>query len=185
MTRCELRATIRRTVDGAWLLERSEEVIPLQSIHSFELGGCFWTLERCPVEPSARERGARAWMEVRRLQLCFLVSRDEEHVQLRACCGDRSFDLGACFRHYLLLMLARHRLADARAGFAETSCGWIHREDVARDALIDGQRLNLEVYRIRNQFAKMGVIDAPNIIERRPRTGQLRIGTTDLSILPQ
>jgi hypothetical protein len=43
-------------------------------------------------------------------------------------------------------------------------------------------QLNIEVFRIRRQFAAAGVVDAANIVERRPRTRQLRIGTGRVSI---
>jgi hypothetical protein len=44
-------------------------------------------------------------------------------------------------------------------------------------------QLNIDVHRIRKQFAEVGVLDAANIVERRPRTRQLRIGTGRLSII--
>jgi hypothetical protein len=43
--------------------------------------------------------------------------------------------------------------------------------------------LNLDVLRIRKQFSALGVVDAANIIERRPRTRQLRIGVSRISIV--
>jgi hypothetical protein len=47
---------------------------------------------------------------------------------------------------------------------------------------LDREQLNLDVFRIRKQFALAGVRDAPSIIERRSGTGQLRIGVQRLSI---
>ena len=41
-------------------------------------------------------------------------------------------------------------------------------------------QLNIDVFRIREQFAKAGVVDAAGIIERRP--GQLRVGTGRITI---
>jgi len=114
--------------------------------------------------------------------LSFSVSRDEEHVELQVRCGGRTFDMGARTHNYLLLTLARRRLADAAEGTPETSCGWIYQEDLAHDPSMAPPQLNIDVFRIRKQFAAIGVIDAANIIERRPRTRQLRIGTALITV---
>jgi hypothetical protein len=43
-------------------------------------------------------------------------------------------------------------------------------------------QLNIDVFRIRKQFSLLGVIDAASIVERRPGTHQLRIGTGAITI---
>ena len=65
---------------------------------------------------------------------------------------------------------------------ANTASGWVHREQLLTALRTDRERLNLDVFRIRKQFALAGVRDATNIIERRPDTGQLRIGVGRLAI---
>jgi hypothetical protein len=120
--------------------------------------------------------------EVRQVQLIFSVSSDEEHVQLQAVLGATSVDLGARSHNYLLLTLARRRLEDASAGVPETTCGWIYLDDLAHDPTMSGGQLNIDVFRIRRQFAALGVVDAGHIVERRPRTRQIRIGTGRISI---
>jgi hypothetical protein len=112
----------------------------------------------------------------------FSVSRDEEHVHLHTTCGGSSFDMGARSHNYLLLTLARRRLEDAKEGTGDTACGWIYQEDLAHDPTMAPPQLNIDVFRIRKQFAAVGVVDAANIIERRPRTRQLRIGTGLLAV---
>jgi hypothetical protein len=42
--------------------------------------------------------------------------------------------------------------------------------------------MNVDIFRIRKQVAALGLVDAPNIIERRPRAKQLRIGVGDLEV---
>ena len=43
-------------------------------------------------------------------------------------------------------------------------------------------RLNIDVFRIRQMFEGIGLIDAANIIERRLRARQIRIGTGLITI---
>ncbi len=121
-------------------------------------------------------------VELGSVHLHFAVSSDEEHVQLQMMVEGRTFDMGARGHNYLLLTLARRRLADAARGFAETSCGWIDQNDLAHDQMMAPPRLNIDVFRIRKQFALQGVEDAGGIIERRPRAHQLRIGTGKITV---
>jgi pSer/pThr/pTyr-binding forkhead associated (FHA) protein len=177
------RVTIYRNPEGAWVLEQPDESIaPITNLQTFEVDGRTWRF--CCTE-SVRTTSlavAPAELEVRHLQLSFSVSRDEEHVQLHMTCGGSSFDMGARSHNYLLLTLARRRLEDADEGVAETTCGWLYQEDLAHDASMAPPQLNIDVFRIRKQFAALGVVDAANVIERRPRTRQLRIGTGHISI---
>jgi hypothetical protein len=123
-----------------------------------------------------------ATVEAARLQLSFAVSRDEEYVTLQATSGGCQIDLGARAYHYLLLTLARRRMADAARGFPDTSCGWVDVEELARDRTMAPPRLNVDVFRVRQHFRRLGLVDAESMVERRSRPPQLRIGTGKLSI---
>jgi FHA domain len=174
------RATIYRGVDGGWLLETPDEVaVPIVHMQTFEAAGRVWRFCCSPMAPAtvASPGVSMSAVEVRSLQLAFSVSRDEEHVQLRVFRGDRAHDLGARRHNFLLLTLARQRLADAAEGLQDTSCGWVDQDDLAHDPTMAPPQLNVDVFRIREQFAKLGVIDAASIVERRPQPRQLRIGT--------
>ena len=46
----------------------------------------------------------------------------------------------------------------------------------------DEYRLNMDIFRARRHFAKKGIEDAAQLVERRIGTGQLRIGVERLSI---
>jgi hypothetical protein len=128
---------------------------------------------------SADEAAPRVALTAASLHLALSVSSDEEYVHIRASGGGREFDLG-CRRHnYLLLILARRRLADRAEGAGEGSCGWFDPSDLAHDPTMAAPQLNIDVFRIREQFARV-VVDPAYIIERRPR--QLRIGTGHIAI---
>ncbi len=177
------RATIYRQKDGSWVLEQPESVVPITNLQVFEVEGRSFRFS-CPenlFRTSLADYSVE--LETRFLSLLFSVSRDEEHVALNVTCGSKSFDLGARTHNYLLLTLARRRLADMAQGLPETSCGWIYLEDLAHDPSMAPPQLNIDVFRIRKQFASVGVVDAAAVVERRPRTKQLRIGVARLSIV--
>ena len=177
------RVTIYR-IDSSWVLERSDESItPITNLQTFDVGGRIWRF--CCTDNICNTSLAdfsAIGLEVRHVQLAFSVSRDEEFVQVQMSCGGSTFDMGSRNFNYLLLTLARRRLGDAGAGLPETTCGWLYQEDLAHDPTMAPPQLNIDVFRIRKQFAGAGVVDAANIIERRPRTRQLRIGTGLLAI---
>jgi hypothetical protein len=177
-------ATIYPSPEGGWLLEQpNESTSPITNLQTFEVAGRTWRF-CCPEEIFKTSiANDPPELEVRHIELTFSVSRDEEHVALQASCGSRRFDLGARTHHYTLLTLARRRLEDAAQGLPETSCGWVYQEDLAVHPNMGPAELNLDVCRLRKQFAAAGVADAAGIIERRPRTRQLRIGTGRITIL--
>ncbi len=181
------RATIYRHAEGGWVLEQGDEpVIPLVNAQVFEVAGRLWRFCCSDLSPSTLAasslQGGLLDLEIERLHLAFSVSRDEEHVQVRATCGERRIDLGAHAFHYLLLTLARRRMKDEAEGVPDTSCGWVDMDELVRDPSMAPPRLNINVFRIRDQMGKIGLIDAPKIVERRARARQLRIGTKNLSI---
>lgn len=178
------QVTIYRGSESPWMLERADDATTAITNHqTFTAGARTWRFS-CPegIYQTALATSPND-LEVRHLQLSFSVSRDEEHVSLRMTCGGRSFDLGARSHNYLLLTLARRRLEDSAEGHPETSCGWVYQEDLAAGLDAGTSQVNLEVYRLRQQFGGLGVVDAANIVERRPRTRQLRIGTPHLVVV--
>lgn len=179
-------ATIFRRPDGTWKLEQHDSVATLVDGQVLDVEGRKWKFT-CP--PALSSTSTIDWpsFAVRDRQsilLRFLVSSDEEHVELRlsGSAGDDELDLGSRAHNYLLLYLARQRVAEAEQGIPEAACGWVYRQEILEALRIDRERLNLDVFRVRKHFALAGVRDAAAVIERRPDTSQLRIGITQLSI---
>jgi hypothetical protein len=182
-SRDDPRAMIYRAPDGVWMLESGD--MPPRSIvdlETFEAVGRLWRFSCADMPPptQAAPGVAKIRFELRELMLTFSVSRDEEHVHLGMSRPGHEVDMGSRKHNYLLLTLARRRLEEGSQGLPESSCGWIDQEELAHDPSMAPPQLNIDVFRIREQFAKAGVIDAARIIERR--SGQLRVGTDRISI---
>jgi len=167
-----------------WVCEREEGVRPIVDGEELCLGSSRWTVRiNARTGPVTGAIAPPSELSLAGLELVFQISRDEEHVQVSARANGRTIDLGARSHNYLLVTLARRRIQNAQAGLPDTSCGWIYQEDLAHDPSMALPQLNIDVFRIRKQFAAVGVVDAASIIERRPRTRQLRIGTSRLTIV--
>jgi len=174
-------ASIFRDVDGRWKLEAADgDMIVLDHHKLFEVGGRTFRFA-CP-DVLGITAGADSRLAPKAVSLLFRVSRDEEHVELIALQGERAVELGSRSHNYLLLTLARARREDARNGVPDAACGWVYLEDLLNALRTIGTQLNIDVFRIRKQFAAAGLQDAINIVERRPRSKQLRIGTGHLEI---
>jgi pSer/pThr/pTyr-binding forkhead associated (FHA) protein len=168
-------ASIFRDVDGVWKLETLDgNRVALEHHRLFQVAGRPWRFASPDVMgPTSTSLAANEQTPV---SLHFVVSRDEEHVELRAEHGDLVVDLGSRSHNYLLLTLARARRDDEKSGFAAAACGWIHQEDLLSLLHISATQLNIDVFRIRQHFARAGLPGVVNVIERRPRSKQLRLG---------
>ncbi len=112
--------------------------------------------------------------------LRFVVSRDEEHVELWLDQGPLRTSLGARSHNELLLVLARRRLADGDEAVSEQ--GWMYRDELCDALRVDLPQLNLLVFRARKVLDGTTATIGAGLIERRLTTGQLRIGVGRLSV---
>jgi pSer/pThr/pTyr-binding forkhead associated (FHA) protein len=173
------RVVIYRNGRDGWCLEiEGEGERPLEDGERFRVGDVWWRFS-CPGVALHTSRPLVG--DVRRARLAFVVSRDEEHVELVAHVGSHEIDFGSRAHHYVLLTLARQRLFDTEQSIPESSCGWMYANDLARAIAEETEHVNVAVFRIRRQFAQH-FDNAAEIIERRHRSGQLRIAVGDLEI---
>jgi hypothetical protein len=168
--------------DGSWLLELpNQSTLPIQDNEVFQFADSQWRFS-CPRVFNSTS-AADLDSELLESSLLFRVSSDEEFVELSLQFANRLLALGTRQHNFLLLTLARARLADAARELPEAECGWLYKEQLAQGLLVTPQQVDGEVFRIRRHFGHHGVPQAATIIERRPGTTQLRIGMTRLQII--
>lgn len=167
---------------GFWVIEREGEVERIADRHEVEVEGVRWVLQLPGTDDGTQELVATV-PTVDGLALEFAVSADEEHVELRASHGDRHYDLKSRAHHYLLLTLARRRIADAQDPDEPVSAhGWVYQDELSRMLRLDDNAIYLAVYRARKQLKTAGITGAAGIVERRAATRQLRIGVAALAV---
>lgn len=86
------------------------------------------------------------------LLLNFEVAPDEESASLRVLFGGGYVELGQRMHHYMLVTLARQRVADAAAGLLPDAQGWITRVALCAMLAIDDSHLNVLIFRARHQW---------------------------------
>jgi hypothetical protein len=181
----ECEVMIFRDRDDRWVIESPEGTRPVGNEECVVLGGQPFYVHLPGEVPATRDIEDPREDALDEGVFEFTVSRDGEHVDLGVRHGDRVHLIESRAHAFLLLALARSRLADAAQNeLPESEHGWMHREDLLRELAIDDiQRLNLWVYRARQQLAQMKLRGASKVIERREGTGQLRLGLRHLRVV--
>jgi hypothetical protein len=168
---------------GVWVVEAGGTLDGLDDRAVLSTSdGARWQVH-LPTALPGTDKAIDTAVPVASLQLCFTVSRDEEHVVLVARAGERCLDLQSRAHHYPLLVLARRRLADRTAGLADGEQGWVYQDELTRLLRMDDNHLNISIHRARAQLGRLGVHDAASLVERRAGSRQLRIGPRHLEIV--
>lgn len=173
---------VLETSSGTWVTEVDGEVRQLRDGDIVPVGSRRYRIALpIPIPETEQVSGAVP----RRFQsaplgggsLVFSVSADLEHVEMQVrWCGQVWTTRRAYNR--ALVELARVRIAERDSSLAPHEQGWTYADDLCTLADYDSlSRLNVEIHRARAELSRCGVPNAPAIVERRPRSGQLRIGT--------
>jgi hypothetical protein len=181
----EPEVTVYRNGAGTWVIERSgDDAVRAVDGHEIVAGGRRFVLHL--AEPIAVTWEGQAPANLHGAALCFAVTRDEEHVELALVTDRLRLELGTRAHYYLLLILARARLAEAQAGESdgsgESGHGWLYQDDVADMLGIERKHLNVVVYRCRRHLAAAGILNAADVIERRNDSRQIRLGVGRIEI---
>lgn len=185
-------AVVYRDAVGDWVLEHGGEASRVADRATVRAGGRDFIL-RVPDVIAATWDISSPAPNLGGLTLCFSVSRDEEYVALTARDDHHAIDLGARAHHLVLLMLARSRLEDRKAGAASATApqttptdsaeGWVYQDELADKLAMDETHLNVAVFRCRRQLAEAGIVGAAGIIERRRPTREVRLGVARIEIV--
>lgn len=165
--------------DGVWKLEDADgEVLELRDGQSFEVRGESYRFSW----PTSNDLTASPEHAPGGTTLHFFVSSDEDFVELTVEQATRMVPLGSRAHNYLLLTLARHKLAELAAGLPESSSGWMDKDRLADGLRISPAQVDGEVFRIRKHFASHGLPESATILERRARTKQIRLGPVQVRV---
>lgn len=179
-------ATLVEAARGEWWLELPDRAELIREGDIFALGDDDWELELPAGEPGTHDSPDAAALTAEPLGgafLSFSVTPDFGYAQLCLRLGAQVFRSEGV-KERLLAHLAHSRLldkSDARIHPAEQ--GWVYGDDLCTWLNLGSlERLNVEIYRLRQHFLKCKVPGAPNVIQRRRGTGQLRVGTDNLAV---
>jgi len=169
-------AVVLHSKDG-WVLEQAGRVQTVVDGDRVTIGGRPWRLSL----PSWGEPTLSGpWASP--ISLRFFVSQDEEHVEIEVDTPRQNARIRNRVHHYTLLLLARQRLADHKAGLHVSDQGWMPQARVERRLRLDGKLVYQTLYRARRELAPMLDGSDLEIVERRHDAGQIRIGIEHLFV---
>ena len=176
--------SLYRQADGIWIAEGPDRVWEPARDEVVVAGG-----RRFRFEPGSAVHATSTSLNSRltpgTLALEFLVSRNEEQVDLTIVHDGQRTSLKPRAHTYLLLTLARLRVEDQASGLPNSSHGWVEQARLLRMLATNLAQLTLDIYRARRQFSDAGVVDSAQLVERRTSSRELRIGVEKLSIAAQ
>lgn len=153
--------------DGSWVLDAPDGG-PVVDGQIIDAAGARWRLD-LPVHLDPTTRA-----ETRSAGVRFLVSSDEEFVEIEVLDGDSQTRLRHRTHNYLLLTLSRLRERDR--DLPESRQGWVDQTDLARMLQISHATVNVHLCRARRALGDVREDLGTRIVERRHGVSQLRFG---------
>jgi hypothetical protein len=167
---------------GAWVVEIDGQARRADDGEVIQAGGEAFMLH-LPVAPSSTIDAAVRRAGIADAEVHIRVTADEEHVEVTVSWPGGAQVLPPRSHHYTLLTLARARLREEAARpLAEGQLGWIAVDELCRALAMDEGRLNVEIYRIRQDFGALGLEGAAGVIERRRGSRQLRFAAPRVKV---
>ena len=170
---------------GRWLAEAGDgSRRPVAHGTTLSVGARVWRLDLPTMTESTWQPEAGEPV-LHGIGLRFSVSRDEEHVEVVLVHRGEAIRLASRTHCYLLLELARARLAEQGGpGISEAEQGWVYVPELIDRLRINDNQLNVQICRARQQLARARVLGAGALFERRPASRQIRLGVSKLEVLP-
>jgi hypothetical protein len=178
------RLVVYEDGDGGWILETDGEPAACVGDQRVQVDDAAWRLllpASSPTSPVDSTWARSASKSIETLGLDFTVSQDEEHVDTVALIGGARHTLRPRVHHFLLLQLARVRLADGAEGLSDAERGWAYTEDLCKQLQMRPAALNLHMLRARQELAALGVEGVGRLFERRRLSGQVRLTVRDVA----
>ena len=164
--------------NGVWNIDSKDRAGPLADGDLITIGAEHW---RCCLPRSFDETeiigGVSGVFALAESELRLDISKDEESVALSIRAHGRELALGQKACHYVLLTLARCRLGRDLPSTVSSEDGWISVSALLDLLRISEPRLNVDIFRIRQELKMAGVVNAVDIVERDAQHRRIRLGT--------
>lgn len=169
-----------------WVIDDGDgDVRAVESETPLDVGGERFELLLPTASAATTTPSGAVRLDLDALTAVFEFDRSEEHVRLTLVQGEHRRELPERTFLFMLLLLARARQHEqAVQGASESEAGWMDSQLLADKLKLKPETVNLYVFRARKLFAEHGVGEAGRVVERRPRTQQLRFGVRSLRFVP-
>lgn len=175
-------ASVFEAANGGWLAEVEGDVIDVKDGSIIDVDGKSYMLH-LPTVLDVTMDSSGDWIGVREIGLHFRVRRNEESVEVTVQIRNDFHVLNRRAHHYTLFQLARVRLEEqANAKRPPEEEGWVSMDDLCRMLGTDEGKINVEIFRIRQDFIGLSLQNGAGIVERKRGAKKLRVGTHRIRI---
>jgi pSer/pThr/pTyr-binding forkhead associated (FHA) protein len=173
--------TIYQSQNGEWICEDLTGTLILQQGSQVSTTNSNWYFVNAE-EFDRTKKSETVQNKPPKVEFIFTVSKNEEHVSLSIIIDNEEISLGERTHHYLLLLLARYRIADQQAGVDDGEQGWLDKDLLSKLIGLDENHINIQIYRFRKQLinAKPSAMRLLQLVERR--RGCLRLAVATIKI---
>jgi len=174
--------TLYLSPNGHWICESQSGISMLKSGDLVGCRGQTWRFIEARSSDETQFLQSNELPSSPQVGIFFDVSQNEEHVSFRLKMDQHEYDLGERNHHYLMLLLARKRIADIQTGVCVTEQGWVDKADLCKMLGQNEGHINIQVYRFRKQVVSMlpKSFNFPQAIERRSKA--IRLAYEDIQI---
>ena len=169
--------TIYQTSNQQWLCENQTGVSQLThgSIVTFDEQSWYFVSSETLESTNFLDQTHKPSL----IEAQFKVSQNEEHTSLKLIWNNQKINLGERVHHYLLLILARKKLEDSKAGVNVNEQGWLDKDIICQDTGLEESHINIQIYRFRKQLMQTHprAKELLQIIARRRREIRLAVDT--------
>lgn len=165
---------------GQWSSESDQDAREVKHGDVVQADGATWQLY-LPQDSSLVTEAKRQALSIATSKFLFDVSRDGESIRLVIDTPLAQVDLDVRAHHEVALLLAREREKDSDNGLPAADQGWVYHDELAKMLRTERSHVNVAIYRLRKQLGEADFEDAVEVIERRRQSGQLRLGTANIT----
>ena len=175
--------TLYQQSNGQWICENQSGSETIESGAKISTKTNSWYFIDANVFDETKQVNHNNNLKPAPINVNFSVSQDEEHVSLSIQLENKVIDLGERTHHYLLLILARKRMADKLKNLDDKEQGWIDKSLLCQQIGLDENHINILIYRFRKQLiqARPEATQLLQIVERR--RGELRFSEKEINII--
>ena len=167
---------------GQWICESPLKTFQLKSGDIVGNRNSKWQFIDSSDREMNKHDNVKSRIDIDDVSFIFNVSQNEEHVSLDLIANDKLISLGERSHHYMLLLLARKKIADMNLQVSASEQGWVNTASFRQMMGLSEHHTNIQIYRIRKQMTESlpECFNYYNIIERR--SGLLRFSGSFIEV---
>ncbi len=174
--------SIYRNHLGEWVVDAESGTRNVKSGEHIAAGDERWTLHLPDDQIQTMTRVDKV-PTPSNVQLLLILDSDDSARDIHLLHEGRVMPVTSRASSNLLVRLAMARQADNKAnGIDADEAGWLDQPQLQVEFDLTGNAFNVAVHRLRNVFSRAGLTESSGVIERRARSGQVRIGIADIII---